>query len=285
MKKPSREDAAGTSCRSRRPFKALPSLRLCGAFAVLLTFTARAGVLLPDLPDPDQQPVDLRRLDPTSAVSRALAEIAQPRPLAQRIDDARARVERRPEDPAALHRLGQLLLAANRLDEAIEYFWRAARLRPNDEDRVEAFGFALLASGDHLNGIKIYEAIWRRNRSSPRALFNLAAAYHNTGRTADAIPLMRDFTSAQPTHARGWYNLGVMHLERGQIPQAGTALQRAIELQPNQPFIIAALGRLQLAAGRTDRYESAHRHLADLIGPERAAALLTQHPIPVFLIR
>lgn len=278
---------ACTGCKRGFAFTVSSSrpLRLCGALVLLFISVTRAGVLLPELPDPDQPSIDLRKLEPTSAVSRALAEISQPRPLAQRIEEARARVARRPEDPAALQRLGQLLLAANRIDESIEYFWRAARLRPNDEERVEAFGFALLAAGDHQNGIRIYEAVWRRNPSSPRAIFNLAAAYHNNGRTAEAIPLMRDFVAAQPTHARGWYNLGVMHLERGQVPQAGTAFQRAVELQPNQPFIIAALGRLHLAAGRTAQYEQARRLLAEIIGVERADKLLNQASMPVFLIR
>jgi cytochrome c-type biogenesis protein CcmH/NrfG len=252
---------------------------------LIIAAPAHAGVLMPDLLDPDPEAPDFRHLDPTSAVARALAEISRPRPIEERIAAARERVTRRPTDPAALNRLGRLLLAANRLDEAIEYFWRAARLKPDDEDRVEAFGFALLAVGDHRNGTRIYEAVRQRNPSSARAIFNLASAYHQQGRTADAIPLMREFVEKHPAHARAWHNLGVMHLERGQLGQAAAALQRAIQLQPEQPFSMAALARLQLAAGRTDQYEAAQQNLRQMIGDERAEALLNQNPLPVFLIR
>jgi cytochrome c-type biogenesis protein CcmH/NrfG len=260
------------------------SVFLCSLILLGAGF-ARAGVLMPDLLDVDGEVPDFRHLDPTSAVARALAEISRPRSIEERIAAARDRVMRRPMDPISLSRLGKLLLAANRLDEAIEYFWRAARLKPDDEDIVEAFGFALLAVGDHRNGVRIYEAVRQRNPSSDRALFNLASAYHQLGRTADAIPLLNEFIEKHPSHARAWHNIGVMHLERGQIGQATLALQRAIHLQPEQPFTVAVLARLHLASGRTDQYEAAQQNLRQMIGDERAEALLNQNPLPVFLIR
>jgi len=258
------------------------------AFAGPALATARAGVLVPDtdqLPETADGFLDFRALKATSEVARALAGKSLPPTREARIAEARLAAAQRPTDPMILARLGQTLLAANRLDEAASWYWRAARLRPADTRRVEEFGFALLASGDHTNGLRVYEALFAKEPKTPRVQFNLAAAYYHLGRHAEAAALMREFTTQQPTHLRGWYNQGVMQLRAGQPGLAGQSLQRALQLQPGHPFVLAALARLNRAQGRREVFEQTRTLLTERIGAAQTDALLAHEPMPIYLIR
>lgn len=253
---------------------------------VWVTALARAGVLVPEIEgDADNAFLDLPALARTSAVTRALADTGLPPTLDQRIREARDALAVRPDDTAAMARLGRLLLLANRTHEALQQFWQVARLRPNDPQRVEEFAFALLADGDHRNGLKLYEALRERSPDSPRVQLNLAAAYYHLARTSDAIAILREFTTREPSHLRAWYNLGVCQFAAGQLPQASQSLQRALQVQPGHPYVLAALARVHRAMGRAEIYAQTQTLLNERVGPNAAATLLTQEPMPIYLVR
>lgn len=257
------------------------------ACALMLACVGRAGVLVPEveLDEKGDAFLDLPSLTQTSAVARALATTGLPPSLDQRIRETRNALALHPNDAAVRARLGRLLLLANRTHEGLQQYWQAARLRPQDPQRVEEFAFALLAAGDHRNGAKLYEALLERNPDSPRTVVNLAAAYYHLARTTDAIALLRKFTTQEPTHLRGWYNLGVCQFTAGQLPQASQSLQRALQLQPGHPYVLAALARVHRAMGREEIFDQTQTMLIERLGAEPAAALLAQEPMPIYLIR
>ncbi|MBP7828392.1 MAG: tetratricopeptide repeat protein [Kiritimatiellae bacterium] len=253
-----------------------------------LALSARAAVLVSDPGDLKEEPggyLNLPSMLSTSSAARALAELGRPPDVDQQIRDAREALARNPQNPGSHARLGEALLLANRIDEAAECFWRAARLRPRDVRRLEQLGFALLAGGDHANGLRVYEEVARVDGESPSVRLNLAAALHRVGRSGEALAILETLAAEHPKSLRAWYNLGVVQWAQGDAAAALESLQRARDLQPNQPFVQAALARVQQARGRADLYEEARVALRERLGETVAETLLAQDPLPTFLSR
>lgn len=262
--------------------------RAIPALLGLAAVAARAAVLVSDPTDTAEEPaafLNAPSVPATSAVARALAEISPAPNSGQQIRDARESVARRPRDAGALAQLGRALLAANRLDEAAEYFWRAARLRPRDAGRLEQLGFALLACGDHRNGLRIYEEVAKVDGRNPSVRLNLAAARQHVGQSREARALLQELTAEFPESLRAWYNLGVVQWTLGELDDATASLQRALKLQHGHPFVLAMLARVEQARGRADFYEETRELLRRRLGDSAAEALLAQDPPPIYLAR
>jgi len=65
------------------------------------------------------------------------------------------------------------------------------------------------------------------------------------GERAQAIDLLREAVSADPTLWEAHYNLGVLLTERGELSQAEKELARAAELAPNAEDVAVALGEVR----------------------------------------
>ncbi len=131
-----------------------------------------------------------------SEMAMLLMKALKSAPKEARVRDAERVLALDPADRTAQQTLARLYLADNRLDEAAALLWKAARASPADLNSLEEFGFALLASGGHQGGYKIYQELYRVGHRTPAVLFNLAAAQHHLGRYADAQALMKDFLAA-----------------------------------------------------------------------------------------
>ncbi|MEI8044827.1 MAG: tetratricopeptide repeat protein, partial [Verrucomicrobiota bacterium] len=126
------------------------------------------------------------------------------------------------EEPGTLNNLGAAYRKIGRREEAIRCYERAIQLQP-----------------DHAN-----------------ALFNIAIALSQTGRTTDseiwyqqALICYRQELMRQPT-APVCVNLAHILLGRFQFVEAEQLLRRALELQPNHSPAFNGLGNVLLATGR-----------------------------------
>ena len=223
--------------------------------------------------------------DTNSELAMLLLKAVRNVPREARVRDAERVLALDPDDAAAQQTLARLYLADQRLDEAAELLWKVARAAPEQLERIEEWRFALLASGDHANGYKVYEELVRRGHQSLAVRFNHAAACYHVGRSTQALQGMQRFLEGQPNHLRGLYNLGVMQYALGQREQAAATWERLLALRPGHPIALAALARLRSGSGQTAQFESLRDQLVRVAGAPAAAALLGSAALPLYLMK
>ncbi|MEM1179415.1 MAG: tetratricopeptide repeat protein [Acidobacteriota bacterium] len=153
---------------------------------------------------------------------------------------------------------------------ALERFRRAAELDPNLVDAHHAVATLELAAGNHeaaatsaekalslgsdkLETLRVlydaYEALGRMDQLTeiaPRLaavdpdfggakLVEQAAELWNAGQTAQAVALAQQALAIDPTIPKAYYFLGLDHLSGGRNPEAKSALEKFIELAPEDP--------------------------------------------------
>lgn len=252
--------------------------------------SAQSAVLAPDRLDEDQISgwylgFDGRMPEPivTPFMKARQIDGAVRKLLDEREDAARAA----PEDPVAQARLADMYLRVNRLDEAAQAYWRAARLDPENPDVLESFGFVLLALGDPENGLAVYRRLQAAKKDGPRIRFNIAAALAQLGRHDEAAVLWQAYLieddSAEP---RAAYNLALSHLHAGRPRDAIRLLELLVHHQPDQPYFLAGLIRaLKSVSAPAESIGPFEERLKSLVGSDQARRLTAEIPLPVFLIR
>jgi tetratricopeptide (TPR) repeat protein len=146
--------------------------------------------------------------------------------------------------------LGSVLVQERR-PEALQYFEAAARIAPWDPDSHQAVGAALQDRGDLQGAIREYQVVL--HAKDPKILAytyaNLGVIYRELGNDAaarlssqqalrsdpatvrDMIQNLGSFVQAQPA-APGYLRLGLLLEGAGQLQDAKSAFERALELEP-----------------------------------------------------
>ena len=160
--------------------------------------------------------------------------------------------------------LGSLLVQEQR-PEAMQYFEAAARIAPWDPDSHEAVGAALQDRGDLQGAIRAYQVVLHAR--DPRILAytyaNLGVIYRQLGNDAAArlsseqamridpatvrnmIESLGSVVQARPA-APGYLRLGLLLEGAGQLQDAKSSFERALELQPGFAPARRALQKLVL---------------------------------------
>jgi Flp pilus assembly protein TadD len=100
------------------------------------------------------------------------------------------------------------------------------------------------------------------------------AAHLEAGRYDEAIPLLRTRLQLEPDHVESLYNLGMVYSDRMQLTEARELLGRAVQLDPGDANAQVALG---IAALRDNDPEAAQGPLekAVVLQPRNPFALRT----------
>ncbi len=156
-----------------------------------------------------------------------------------------------PDEAPAYTALGQALVHAGRVKEALQVYQRAARLTPDDplalthvaevqERLADISGAArtwLVAADIHLRrraidaAIKVWQHVVEIAPDTPPAHERLAKAYAGMEQIRKAV--------------RQYLTLAAIYQEKGDVAQASSACQRALELESRNPDVLAALEALQ----------------------------------------
>ena len=101
--------------------------------------------------------------------------------------------------------------------------------------------------------------------------FNLAILYEKTGRFEDMISQLKRTIGINPKHADALNYLGYSYVEKGiNLQEAQSLIQGALELKPNNGYIIDSLGWLYFKLGK---YEDAVKTL------QRALDIVKEDPV------
>ena len=150
---------------------------------------------------------------------------------------------------------GNALSNAGRATEAIASFARGCALEPDNPLAREKYGSLLFGQQDYAGAVREFEVVTRLRPESPDALNNLASALSSLGRFADALACFERALTLDANHAGALLN-SLFALER--MGRSFEAVQRGRRLLAAHPVVAAyhcRVGRLLFDQGY---FEEAH---------------------------
>ncbi|HEY0412469.1 MAG TPA: tetratricopeptide repeat protein [Allosphingosinicella sp.] len=209
------------------------------------------------------------------AAERRLRLLAGSGRTADAIAQGRAAAEARP-DAESWTRLGGLLTATGRFDEAAQAFGRALALRSDAKAEPEwalrlLQGTALTRAGKWAEGREALRQAYRLAPEQPTVLNVLGySQLERRENLAEAERLIGEANKLQPDDSAITDSLGWTYYVKGELPRAVELLERAARGQPADAAINEHLGDAYYSAGR--RYEARYAWRAALVYAEGGAA-------------
>jgi tetratricopeptide (TPR) repeat protein len=141
-------------------------------------------------------------------------------------------------------------------DKAIVQLKEVLALEPNNADALVMLGDAYLAQNDQPNAEQNYLAALEGRLDNTGALFGLAQISRLKGETKEALVLLNRVAtlSADSKSPEFLYKFAFEAMNVGMFDEAKAALQRAVELRPNDPSLLLGLGIAWLR--KTDFFEA-----------------------------
>jgi len=207
----------------------------------------------------------------------------------------RAILQSQPLHPDANHNLGVLAVSVNKTAAALPLFKTALEANPKIEQFWLSYIDALIkeqqfenakqvleqakkqgVAGEKLNVLEAQLASINKQETvgslspSQEQLSNLLEHYQ-AGRFDDAEKLATSITQKYPTHPFSWKVLGAVLKQTGRIIESLTAMQKSVQLEPQDAEAHSNLGVTLKELGRLDEAEASYRQ-AIALKPDYAEA-------------
>ena len=159
------------------------------------------------------------------------------------------------QEPAARHnaRVRQAAIRAQqgRVDEAVALLDASDPQSLEEEVLTASAGAQLLREANRpLEAIKRLETANARMPDTVEIKYELAMMYERNQRLNDTERLLREVIALDPGHAHSYNALGYSLADRNQrLPEALTLITRALEIAPNDPFIMDSMGWIKFRLG------------------------------------
>jgi tetratricopeptide (TPR) repeat protein len=159
------------------------------------------------------------------------------------------------QDPAARHnaRVRQAAIRAQqgRTDAALALLDASNPQSPEEELLTASVGAQILRDANRpLEAIKRLEAANARMPDTIEIKYELAMLYERNQRMNDTERLLREVIALDPGHAHSYNALGYSLADRNQrLPEALKLITRALEIAPNDPFIMDSMGWIKFRLG------------------------------------
>jgi cellulose synthase operon protein C len=162
--------------------------------------------------------------------------------------------KKQPDKPLAHNLRGRTLLAKKDVAGARKSFERAVALSPNYFPAVASLAALDLAEKKPENAKKRFNDVLAKEPKNSQALLALAELSDRTGAPKDEVAvLIGKAIEANPTEATARLLLVEFHLGNKQLPKALAAAQSGVAALPENPDLLDALGRVQLASGESNQ--------------------------------
>lgn len=194
--------------------------------------------------------------------------------FAQAAKEFQGVVQERPEWPGGHYMLGQSLQRLRRHDEALTHLRKAYDLDPNQVSFQLALGQAYLSNQRFNDSAQLLATI---NPSSlpaaqQQAYYEiLAVSYEKIGQTDQALVARERLVRAAPSDAEAQYRYGLTAFNAGQTATAVSALEKAVQLDPNdlakkEAFVKVLIRRARESTGnqKVQLYRKAIAAASDL---------------------
>lgn len=106
-----------------------------------------------------------------------------------------------------------------------------------------------MEKGDARSAERVYRDILRTEPDDPIIVYNLAKAFEEQGRLADAISHFERATQLKPDFPEAFYSLGTSLWQQGKLEAAKSSIRRSLDLRPQYAEAMIALGAVSKAQG------------------------------------
>ena len=103
----------------------------------------------------------------------------------------------------------------------------------DDPEALASIGDRYFESGNYLQAIKAYEKVIELNPEDIDTVNDLGLAYYYTKKTELAMNTLRKGTEVKPDYQRVWLSFGFVALSSGNTKEGTSALNKALELDPD----------------------------------------------------
>ena len=152
----------------------------------------------------------------------------------------------------AHNNLGLALAGQGKIDEAIEHYNEALRLRPNYATARTNLGAALAKQGKSADAISNYTQVLKTKPDLPEAHVDLGAALASQGKVDDAIAQYNEALRLRPDYAEAHANLGLVLASQGKVDEAISHYTQALRLKPGFVEVHNNLGYVLATRGQWD---------------------------------
>jgi tetratricopeptide (TPR) repeat protein len=148
--------------------------------------------------------------------------------------------------------IAQVFATANRFDSAAVYAEKVAIIDPTTDNWMQAgdayyqaFNLSLRQENVALYADKTrtcYQKVLDKNPRQLQAKTNLAMTYVQSDSPMQAIMMLREVITEEPSFEPALMNLGVLSMQSGQYDKAADRFKQVIRLNPNNPNAALGLG-------------------------------------------
>ncbi len=150
-----------------------------------------------------------------------------------------------PYSPGIRHELAMVLSQMGRASDAVKELQAAVKLAPNDAEFHYKLALAYNELSESGKVLPELEEAVKLDPHHARAGYNLGLARNAAGNPTGAIQALLAAETADPRDPRIPYARATIHAQLGQISEARTAAQRALELNPRFTGAASLLQQLQ----------------------------------------
>jgi len=189
-------------------------------------------------------------------------------------------VAKSPNKARPHNNLGNALLSAGRVEDAVHELRDATRLDPAMAEAHNNLGVAYRASGRADEAIAEFRRSIALDASRAPVHYNVSVALRANGQLDEAARELEETVRLDPSVAVAHDDLGAVHLAMGRLPEALRELREATRLAPSSAGAHDRLGQAYQATGQLDEavrefrealrvspgLAAAHTHLASAWG-------------------
>jgi tetratricopeptide (TPR) repeat protein len=156
--------------------------------------------------------------------------------------------------------LSQIFSRTGAHAEAVAVLTEALKAHPRDEELLYALGTVLERSGDTQQALARMRELLEVNPRNAAALNFIGYTLAEHGeQLEEAERLVRRALAIHPENGAYLDSLGWVQFRRGDVVRAASTLERAVELEPDEPTILEHLGDAYGGASRRDAAVGAYR--------------------------
>jgi Flp pilus assembly protein TadD len=177
-----------------------------------------------------------------------------------------------PNSPELLYEYAQVSLKNQLPTEAIVAMRKVVLLEPDRPEYLLALGKALMESPMEFgDALPFFERYVKLKPEDPEGHGSLGWAYYTNKDFVNARKEVEESLRLQPDQIIGYYQMGAIYYETGDYARAEEFLSKAIARQPDQPDAHLTLGMVYVRQGESEKARSAFE-TAERLNPDEPKA-------------
>ncbi len=172
-----------------------------------------------------------------------------------------------PKDKAKLYRnISQHYLKRGSYDKAMKYLKEWARNEKSDPEPIYQMALALASMGEYQRAVNAFDKVLKLRPTHMVAMYRKSALLVKMKDYAGAIKGLEQISAENPNDPKVFYLLGLAYDGAGQLEQGIAAMQKAVDLDPDEIKYHQHLGFMNV---RREDHKTAAEHFTKVMELER----------------